>query len=178
VIGFLRFVGLMNAAVWFGAAVFYTFGAGPSLASSGLKDVIGTNNSPYFGFLIENMVGRSFWHLYLACSVVALLYMAAEWLYFGKYPSRWWLAFVFALVLVGTFQGFWIQPTLKSLHESEHNRQVRVEERQLAARSFTTWNAISRYLDLVLAASLGFYTWRVANPSDPMRFVGSAKFRG
>ena len=177
VIGFLRFVGLMNAAVWFGAAVFYCLGAGPALNSGTLRDLIGTNNYPYFSFAIRDLVTTSFFHLHLACSAIALLYLMAEWLYFGKYPPKKWLAFIACIIFLGAVRGFWLQPRLRELHQAEHARQTRTEERQLATRAFGTWVAIAGYFDLVLAASLGFYTFRIANPSDPMRFVSATKFR-
>jgi hypothetical protein len=167
----------MNAAVWFGAAAFYVLGAGPALRSSGLRDLIGTNNLPYFSFAIQHLVAVSFFHLYLACSIVALLYLMAEWLYFGKYPPKSWLVFICCLVLLGGFRGFWVQPSLQSLHQAQHGRQTAAPERQVAARAFETWSSVARYLDLVLVASLAFYVWRTANPSDPMRFVSATKFR-
>ena len=166
----------MNAAVWFGAAVFFCLGAGPALNSATLRDLIGTNNYPYFSFAIRDLVTASFFHFHLACSVVALLYLMAEWLYFGKYPPKKWLVFIFGIILLGALRGLWLQPRLRDLHQAEH-RLTRVEERQLATRAFETWRTIAGYLDLVLACSLGFYTFRIANPSDPMRFVSATKFR-
>jgi hypothetical protein len=167
----------MNAAVWFGAAVFFTLGAHPALFSLSLESLIGTNNFPYFSFAISDLVATRFFWLYAVCAVVAVLYLVAEWLYFGKYPPRWWLIFICALVLLGFFRGFWVEPALRNLHEVQYGRQSRPEERQIAARAFKTWNSIARSLDLLFVVSLGFYVWRVGNPSDPMRFVSASKFR-
>ena len=175
--GFLRFVGLMNAAIWFGAAIFYCFGAAPVLQSEALKTLIGSNNFPYYGFAIQNLVAASFFHLHVACGIVCVLHLMAEWLYFGKYPRKVWVLFILALLLAGGLQGLWVQPRLKLLHDLEHGRQARPEERQLAARGFKTWSSIAWSLDALLALGVGFYVWRTANPPDPMRFVSASKFR-
>lgn len=168
----------MNAAVWFGAAVFHALGVVPSLSSPELQGLIGTNNFPFFGFVISDLPARSFAHLYLACGIVAVVYLVAEWLYFGKYPPRRWVTFVLALVLIGCARGYLLQSTLRSLHQAQYSKQLPAEQRQMAARSFATWTTIGKSLDLILLAGLGFYVWRTANPSDPMRFVSASKFRG
>jgi hypothetical protein len=177
VIAFLRFLGLMNAAVWFGAAVFFTFAAEPAALSPDMKDLIGTNNFPYFSVAIGDIIARRFVHLYTFCSVIALLYLVAEWLYLGKYPTRRWLLFIFSLILLGLLRGYWLQPTLRGLHDLQHARQGRVEERETAARAFHTWSYIAKSFDLALVGGLAFYVWRVGNRADPMRFIGASKFR-
>src|SRR6266496_2641930 len=48
VIGFLRFLGILNAGVWLGAAIFFTFGAGPALFSQETQNLLGPKNYPYF----------------------------------------------------------------------------------------------------------------------------------
>ena len=178
VIGLLRFVGLMNAAVWFGAAVFFIFGADPATSSEQMRDLIGSNNFPYFSEAISSLIARRFFHLYAVCSVIALVYLMAEWLYFGKYPPKWWLSLICVLVVVGLLRGFWIEPSLRNLHEIQFNRQTRVEQRDLAARARTTWKILAHSLDVLLTSGLALYAWRVANPGDAMRFVSASKFRG
>lgn len=176
VIGFLRLVGLINAAVWFGAAFFFAFGVGPGATSAQMRELIGANNFPYYSEAIGNIFAQRFFHLYSACSVVGLGYLAAEWLYFGKYPPRRWLGLVLALVVLGLARGYGVQPALNKLKAVEHGRASRLEERQAAARAFQSWNFIARSLDILLAAGLGVYLWRVGNPAESTRFVG-AKFR-
>ncbi|HEY5913589.1 MAG TPA: hypothetical protein VJA21_23630 [Verrucomicrobiae bacterium] len=167
----------MNAGVWFGAAVFFAFGAEPAATSRPMRDLIGTANFPYYSEAIGQIVATRFFHLYSTCSVLALAYLMAEWLYFGKYPPRRWLGFVFALVLFGLARGYWMQPALKKLHELSHGRAVPIEQREAAARGFRSWGLVAKSIDLVLATSLAVYLWRVGNPSDPMRFVSANKFR-
>ncbi len=176
-ISFLRFVGLLNAAMWFGAAVFFVLGVGPAASSVPMRELIGTNNFPYFSEAIGNIFARRFFVLYACCSAVALLYLIAEWLYFGKYPPKKWLTFVMVLVFLGMVRGYGLQPTLRKLHDVEYGRNSRPEQRETAARSFKTYATISHSIDLILAAALAVYLWKVGNPSDSMRFLGPAKFR-
>jgi hypothetical protein len=166
----------MNAAVWFGAAVFFVFSVQPAATSEEMRGLIGSVNFPYYSEAIGNVFALRFFHLYSICSVLALLYLIAEWLYFGKYPPRRWLVFVLGLILLGLARGYWVQTALNKLHEAEHRRANRIEQREAAARAFRTWSVIAKSIDLVLTAGLGVYLWRVGNPADPTRFV-SAKFR-
>ena len=166
----------MNAAVWFGAAVFFALGVGPAATSPQMRELIGANNFPYYSQAIGNIFASRFFHLYSACSVVGLAYLIAEWLYFGKYPPRRWLALVLGLILLGIARGYAVQPALNKLKNLEHGRASRIEERQAAARAFQSWSFVARSLDILLAAGLALYLWRVGNPAEPTRFVGT-KFR-
>ena len=167
----------MNAAVWFGAAVFFVFGAAPASSSTEMRELIGANNFPFFSGAIGNLVAVRFGRCCLACSAVALLYLIAEWLYFGKYPSKKWLALVFGLVFLGCLRGFFIQPTLARLNTVEHGRATPPQQRESVARSLHTWVSVGRSLDLLLVAGFAVYLWRVGNPSDSMRFLEAGKFR-
>ncbi len=167
----------MNAAIWFGAAVFFVLGADRAASSVQMRELIGTNNFPYFSEAIANIFARRFFVLYACCSAVALLYLLAEWLYFGKYPAKKWVTFVLVLVFVGMVRGYGLQPTLRKLHDLEYGRNSTPVQRETAGRSFKTYATISHSIDIILAAALGIYLWKLGNPSDSMRFLGPAKFR-
>jgi hypothetical protein len=164
----------MNAAVWFGAAIFFTCGANPVVSSQDLKDLLGANNYPYFSVAIGQLLAARYLRLYLACSVVALLHLLAEWLYFGKYPHRLWLGMILALCLGGMAQVYVVQPRLKALHAARYSRSV---QGQAAHRAFDAWHSGSNALNLLLVSCLGVYCWRLGNPPNPMRFASATKFR-
>lgn len=173
-IGLLRFVGLVNAAIWFGATAFFAFGAFPMMHSTGMQELISTKNFPFFSVAMGQMLAGRFFHWYVACSIVALLHLVAEWLYLGKYPHRGWLALLLGLCLAGVVQVYALQPRLQQLHRLQFTRP---DIRDAAARSFRAWQTVSGTLNLLLAAGLLVYVWRVANPPDPTRFVSASKFR-
>lgn len=149
----MRFIGVMNAAIWFGAAVFAFLGAGPVLTTSPVvEQLLGSKFFPYYSVALAQVVLARFFVLYMICSAVALLHLSAEWLYFGKYPSRVWLVLLFSLCLAGLFQSFWLQPRLAEWH------------RAAAIRPYTTWRSVSNVVNVVLLCGLGLYMWRVASP--------------
>jgi hypothetical protein len=164
----------MNAAVWFGAAIFFTLGGADPANAPELGTLLGAKNAPFFTVAIGQLVATRHFHLYLACSAVALLHMMAEWLYFGRYPTRLWLGLVFSLCFAGLVQSYWLQPRLKEWHRVRYSTSP---QREPAARAFDAWHAVSSGLDLVLVGGLAVYLWRVANPPDPARFVSANKFR-
>ena len=103
-IGFLRFVGVLNAAVWFGSAIFFTFGAGLAPFSPEMRKLLGDNNFPYFSGAIAQVFIARYFHFHLACAAVAVVHLLAEWLYLGKSLRRFQtalLAGLCAAVLLG-----------------------------------------------------------------------------
>jgi hypothetical protein len=178
VIGFLKFVGILNAAVWFGAAVFFTFGTGRAPISQEMKALLGPNNYPYFSGAIAQILITRYFHLQFVCSIVALLHLLAEWLYFGKSPQKLRLGLLLGLCSATLIGGFWLQPKLKTLHATKYGVNTRPALREAASRSFRAWHGVSMGVNLLLVGGLAAYLWRVANPADQTRFVSSVKFRG
>lgn len=173
VIALLRFVGVVNAAVWLGATVFFLVGAQPAALSQEMQNLFGPKSYPYFSVAVAQLLAARYFHLYLACSIVALLHLMAEWLYLGKYPHRFWLALVFGLCLAGMLQTYWLQPRLAEWHRVQFTRP---DQRENAKRAFGTWQAMAQGLNFVVLGGLFIYLWRVTNPTEPTRFL-SAKLR-
>ena len=115
-IGFLRLVGLLNSAVWLGAAAFYTFAIGPAASSQDVKDLLEPANYPYFSGAIAQVLIARYFRWQLACSAVAVLHVLAEWLYFGKIPHKLWLGLLAGLVSVNLLGGLWLEPRLSEWH--------------------------------------------------------------
>jgi Domain of unknown function (DUF4149) len=177
VIGFLKFVGILNAAVWFGAAVFFTFGTGRAPFSQEMKALLGPNNYPYFSGAIAQILITRYFHLQFVCSIIALLHLLAEWLYFGKSPQKLRFGLLLGLCSACLIGGFWLQPKLKTLHVTKYGVNTRPELREAASRSFRAWHGVSMGVNLLLVGGLALYLWRVANPADQTCFVSSVKFR-
>jgi hypothetical protein len=176
VIGFLRFVGILNAAVWFGSAIFFTFSAGTAPFSPEMKSLLGANNFPYFSGAIAQIFIARYFHFHLVCAAIAVAHLLAEALYLGRSLRRfqaYLLAGLCAVLLLGEF---WLQPKLKALHAVKYGVNTRLEIREVAARSFRTWHGASQVINLFAVAGLTVYLWRVANPPDTTRFVSAAKF--
>jgi hypothetical protein len=177
VIGFLRFVGILNAAVWFGGAVFFTFGTGRVPFSQDMRTLLGDHNFPYFSGAIAQILIARYFGLQAVCSIIACLHLLGEWLYLGKEPEKSRLFLVLGLCAAALLGGYWLQPKLKALHALKYSSITKPEVREAAGRSFRAWHGISMGVNLVLIGGLGAYLWRVANPLEQTRFLSAVKFR-
>jgi hypothetical protein len=167
----------MNAAVWLGTAIFFTFGAEPACFSADMHAALGVGSESYFPGAIASVVMTRYYHVTLACGVVALLHLLAEWLYMGR-PARTFsfalLAGLFLLTLAGSNA---IQPSMTRLNK-KHYTAPQSADRDSAARSFRVLHVTERAFNLLIISGLVLYAWRVGSPSDTLRFVRPVQFRG
>lgn len=168
----------MNAAVWLGATVFFSFAVGPALASDEVRQLLTPSYYPYYSRALIQVVATSYFHLAIACGVVALLHLLAQRLYWGRPPRRIVLGLAAGLFALALLDGNWLTPRLKHLHRAQYSQAAQPAERAAAARSFRTWHTVSQMLNVVMVAGLVLYVWHIANPPDPTRYVSSVKFRG
>lgn len=175
--GFLRYVGLFNAAVWFGAAVGYAVCIAPVFSSAALEGLLGPKNFPYFSVAIGHVAAARFYHLCLVCGVIALLHLGAEWIYLGKTPKRRWVAAVLGLFCIALFETAWLQPKLSREHGARFALNSTAAERAAAAKSFALWLRVSQGLNVLSLGGLGLYLWRVGTSAEPPRFVIAPRFR-
>ena len=176
-IGILRFVGVANAAVWFGAAVFYTVAAAPALTSTGTRAILGDTNFPFFGGAISELLRVRYFHFHLICACVAMLHLGLEWLYQGRAPKRLWTALLLVLFWLSLLGSLWLGPKLQELQRTRHLVNVPPPQREQAIRSFRIWEGAFQICNVILLAGAAGYLWRSAHPPDELRFVGTPKFR-
>ena len=119
-IGFLRFVGILNAAVWFGAAIFFTFSAGLVPFSQEMKNLLGANNYPYFSGAIAQIFIARYFYFQIGCAMIAVVHLLAEWLYLGKHPQKLQVGLLVGLASAVLLGGYWLQPKLKALHATKY----------------------------------------------------------
>ena len=181
----LRFIGVLNAAVWLGAAFFFPFAVGPAFFTPEVKEIFRGRFWP--GVMAQFVVERYF-YLQQICGVIALVHLIAEWFYLGRALQRLNVVILGGLLLFGFVGGFWIQPKLHELHlvmysmnEQYQAVSLSVAERTSAVKSFRTWHGVARGMDLVALAGLLVYFWRVTHPSDDLRILSATagpQFRG
>ena len=177
-IGFLRFIGLINAAVWLGGTVFFALFASPAFFSPDMQALLDAKNFPYYSGAIAQIMAAQYFYFGTICAVIGFLHLLAEWLYLGR-PGRMLSVSLLASLLVLSLIGqHWFQPKLKALHKTHYAVNAQPAEREAAAKSFNGWRLASQFLNLCLMGGLLIYIWRIANPSDTLRFVSSVKFRG
>ena len=175
-IGFLRFIGITNAAVWLGATLFFSSGAGPACFSADMKTALGITGESYFPGAIAQVIMTRYYHVTLACGVVALLHLFAEWVYMGRPARKFSFALVaglFALTLIGSNA---IQPGLTRLNKQRYTATVPAD-RETAAKSYRILSVATQALNVLMIGGLVLYVWRVGTPSDTLRFVSPVQFR-
>ena len=165
--GFLRFLGLFNAAVWVGGSVFFSFLAGPVFFSPEVKSI---TPPPYNGIVAQAMLGRYF-TLHLLCGMVAIVHLLLERLYSGGgFPGRA-IALVGVLLGLALIGGKFIGPKLTVWHQQEYQFKLKSEGEppmiepaeyepnviQNAKWKFDVWHGVSQLINLVM---LGLLTWR------------------
>ena len=168
----LRIIGVFNAAIWFGSAIFFTFGIAPGVFSAEMKRVFGDF---YVGVIGQNLIARYF-AVNLICGIIALLHFFAEMIYAGKPFRRFTFGLLVTVLALGLVGGYVFTPKIKALHQLRYRGTA--EERPLAEQQFKRLHAVSAIGNLVSLIALIIYTWRVTNPPDPTRFVSAQKFRG
>jgi hypothetical protein len=179
----IRFIGVLNAAVWLGAAVFFTFAAAPAFFSG---DVEKLGLHVFWRGAIAQIVLARYFKLQFLCGLIAGAHLLTEWFYFGRRLQRGTLWLLVGMMAVGLAGGAWIQPKLKrlnlvrySMSEAYKPLTIPAPERAAAEQSFRFWHRISQLMNLAAMGALGVYFWRMVHPPDDLRFVNTpSKFRG
>lgn len=176
--GFLRCLGLLNAAVWLGSTAFFTLVTEPALLSADMKQLLGQNNYPFFAGAITQVVARRFFVLQIICASIALLHMLAAWLYLGKPLRRLNTGIVAGLFVVAVTCALLIGPKIEQLHMAKFARNQPAELADAAAKSLQLWLGLGRAANFIILAGVTVYFVRIASvagtPSSP-RFVPALK---
>jgi hypothetical protein len=167
----------LNAAVWFGAAIFLTFGAAPVAVSPAMEGLLGPKNFPYFSDAISQLLWGRYLVFQIVCACVALLHVLCERLYLGKPLEKLWLGLLIGLFVITLSETALVEKKLTKLNTRRYATNLRVEDRQAAAEDFQTWRGVLRVVNIFAIGGLGIYLWHMANPADPTRFVSANKFR-
>jgi len=175
--GLLRFAGMLNAAVWLGAAIFCSTSLLVALHSREAIALIGASYFEQVSGGITQIIFQRLFYLQILCAVLAWLHAIGEWLYLGRIPRRFWTGLLFLLFLLSLLGSIWLCPKLLRLQRARYAPSISVETRLLLERSFRTWNGVFQAVNVVLIGGVGLYFWRLGNPQDEPRFVVPSKFR-
>ena len=165
-------MGLLNAAVWCGSAIFLAFGL-PALFSPDLKSML---TPAGVGFAAESIVARYFILQYW-CGGIALAHLVAEWFYCGRPLWRLNFGLLVVVISLGLAGGLWAQPKMRALHIIKYFGKTSEEQSQ-AAKTFAAWHGTSEAVNLLVIGGLVWYLWRVSREEEPPRFVSFSKMRG
>jgi len=172
VTAFLRYLGILNAALWLGAAVFLTIGL-PGLFSDELRNElrgsIGPTMAPIVvGWAAQTIFAR-FFILQYCCGAVGLAHLTLEWLYCGKPLLRRGAGLLALLVVLALAGGLWMQPRLNELQHTKYYAPTQLARDQ-ADRAFKGWHAAAECGNIVVIGGLLVYLWRASRPGSEVRF--------
>jgi hypothetical protein len=165
-------VGLLNAAVWCGSAIFLVIGL-PALFSPELKRLL---TAAGVGFAAESIMARYFIVQYW-CGGIALAHLLAEWLYCGRPLWRLNLGLLVVILSLALAGGLWAQPKMRDLHRTKYFG--RTSEQQLqAGKAFAAWHTASEAANLLVIGGLVWYLWLAGREQEPPRLLSFSKIRG
>lgn len=164
-IGFLRIVGVLNASIWLGGSIFFTFFVGPAFFSEAMVKLL---SKPYAGAAAQIVLERYF-TLQLICGLIALSHLVGESLYLSRPILRWSLSLLAGVFLLGLIGGFGIQPKLQGLHRTMYVTGASEAEVAAARKSFGMWHGISWLLNLGALGGITVYVLRITRQGDNSR---------
>lgn len=161
----LRFLALLNAAVWLGATVFFTLGAGPAFFSPEMAAFL---PRPHRARAAELVIARLF-TLQQVCGGVALTLLLMECVRVGKLVRRWHLGLVGGLLVLSLLAGNWLAPHMHQLQRIRYAPDSSPPERTAAEVSFQRWHAFSQVMNLLTLVGMMVHLWAVSRPPEMPR---------
>jgi len=178
VTAFLRYLGVLNAALWLGAAVFLIIGL-PAIFSDDIKNYLVPPGGPTIVGLAAQRVLARFFILQYCCGAIGLAHLTLEWLYCGKPLLQRNLGLLVLLTGLALAGGLWMQPKLKELQHTKYFAATK-PEREEAEGAFKAWHGASECVNLVTIGGLLIYLWHVSRSGGQARFgnLNLDKIRG
>ncbi len=169
--GFLRFVGIVNAAIWFGASVFFAGVVLPGVFSGDVHKLFGEESAYkyYAGGVAMALFGR-FFVLQYVCGSVALVHLFAEKLYLGRAFPRLATTIAAGVLFLSLVGGLAVQPRLREFRQTMYSTTASADQKAAAAHSFGVWHGTSMAVDLVILAGLLVYLMRMARSEESSRY--------
>lgn len=157
---------MLNAAIWFGTLVAFTFLVGPAFFSERMIELL---SRPYAGAAVQILWER-YYTLQIVCGLLALAHWVGESLYLGRPLWRWSLSLLAATMVLVLAGAFWIQPRLQGLHREMVTATVPEDQRAMAQRSFRIWHGVSQAVNLLVLAGVTVYLLRITRWGDNSRY--------
>ncbi len=150
----------MNAAVWLGASLFFTFGVAPAVFSNEMRSLL---QHPFYPGAIAQILFKRFFYLQYFCAGVAIVLYLWESLYRGRKFERLMFGLLMGLLAVALIGGMWLQPKLKTLHQTQYNAQASEADKADAKKLFGPLHGASQVVNLFVMAGLFYYFWKVTS---------------
>ena len=179
---FLRWVGIVNAAIWFGASIFLVVALtaifSPEMIKLFTEAGDATPAHKFYSGAVANAVFHRYFALQYVCGIIAIFHLVAEKLYLGRALSWLGIGLVGMLLFVALAGGLGLQPRMEKLRAEKYSN-VSAEQKAKADHSFNTLHAVSECINLFVMAGLLVHLLRVTRPEES-RHYGTLfpQFRG
>ena len=150
----IQLVGALNAAVWLGGTVFFTFIAGPAFFSADLEPIL---PKPESGIAARYLIGK-FAAFQIACASIGVINLFIGWRrsMFDK-PKPQALILITIMLLSGVGM-LLLTPKMDVLHQIKYAEyfglQATSEEKEVAAKAFGRLHGISQVGNLLVLICL------------------------
>ncbi len=181
VIVFLRFLGVINVAVWLGTGVFFTFVVWPAFASDAMLGIFarfGRAAGEAYGTAAFLELLDRYFLVQAVCASVALFHLAVEWLYTGKPVRKSTLGLIGGLLAMGALGYYVFQPKMKENHVIRYNHANPAADREAAKDAYAIVRGVTQVLNILMIVGTGVYAWRVSRSNPTPRFSSPARFNG
>ena len=156
----IRWLGLLNAALWWGGTLFFTLVVAPGVFSPQMRLLF---SAPFsVGYIAQTLLER-FFYFSCCCAFLGLLLAVAEWGVLGRRFPKWFWGLLTALLAFYVASELWLFPMMRNLHETKYFGHS-APQRQRAARTFGAWHGVSQLGNLVALAGLTVYLGSLAVP--------------
>jgi len=171
---FLRLTGILNAAVWFGTAVFFAAAVWPGFGSAEMLRILPPSHS---GAAAQVILER-YYFLQYWCGGIALAHIVLECLYAGKSLQRWSVYLVTGLLSLGFFAGLVVEPKLAGRHLEYYGVRSTPQQREQAIKSLRILRGVVQVFNFVTIAGLGVYVWEITHAGAGPRSIRRAQSEG
>jgi len=166
----LRFLGLMNAAVWLGGVVYFSAAGIRTVFQPSIRALF----HEYYVGTVAQALQASYFRFQVVCAAVAIVHLLLLWWLRPRHVQRPLATIVAIMSALVVLTAFVIQPQMKSLFETKH-RAPTWAQRETAATRFRVWHGVSQGFNLLILGGLVFYVWRMAAPADEVKFLTTQK---
>lgn len=167
----MRFVGIVNAAIWFGAGVFFALVALPGIFSEDLHKLFGEETAfKYYAGGMAMELFRRFFVLQYLCGFVALAHLCAEKLYLGRAFPRLATSIALGVLGISLIGGGIVQPRLRELRQTMYSTTATPEQKAAATHSFGLWHGTSMAVNFFVLAALLVYLVQVTRAEESSRY--------
>ncbi|MGC3961661.1 MAG: DUF4149 domain-containing protein [Verrucomicrobiota bacterium] len=171
--GVLRFVGLLNAAVWLGAMVFCSTALLVAMNSRATMALLGMQYFEQVSGALTQIIFTRLFHLQILCALLAWVHLVAEWLYLGRLPRQLWVGLLTALFIGSLIGGLWLCPKLTRLQRAQYAPNQSKEQVEAVRHQFQVWDGVFQVVNVLMIGGIAVYFWRLTQAQNEPRFIKS-----